>query len=255
MKKRNLFTGIATFIIGIILVAAILGISTLVFSKSSRFSWGQKSVEGQASVYLLNDRGEVDGLLLSTGDQLRFGPQAGSAVTSQIKIGDQLVATGYVGSGTAYGREMRVTQLGANGQIITIADVPKPPRREPKDREPKGPRPPHKRGGDEADAPKPPADINRGEEATAKPEAEIFKASGTVGKFLVNKDGYVDGMILSSGEQVRFGPKNGKTIVAAKTDDSTQVSVEGAGIRNQFGTVIRPTSITVGTQTITMDRR
>jgi hypothetical protein len=86
------------------------------------------------------------------------------------------------------------------------------------------------------------------------PAPEIVRATGTIKTHLVNHHGDVDGMILSSGEQVRFSPKVGKLVVAAEQGADTQVSVEGVGGRNERGTVIRPALITVGHQTIALGR-
>jgi hypothetical protein len=80
--------------------------------------------------------------------------------------------------------------------------------------------------------------------------AEVFKATGTIRTHLVNGRGDVDGLILSSGEQVRFSPKIGSLIVTAEQGAGTQVTIEGRGVRNERGTVINPAQITVGNQTI-----
>jgi hypothetical protein len=108
-RTRNLFIGVATFIASLVIVGVIWGFSTM-----------QKTVIGQVTSYLLSPNGEVEGLMLSTGDQVRFGPQTGVAVVSQIKIGDQVSVTGHIGSKSVYGREMYATQLSANGQTITV---------------------------------------------------------------------------------------------------------------------------------------
>ncbi len=83
---------------------------------------------------------------------------------------------------------------------------------------------------------------------------ETFKAAGTIRTYLVDGHGDVDGVILSSGEQVRFSPRVGALVLAAEQGATTQVSVEGNGVRNERGIVIRPTQITVGSQTIVLGR-
>jgi hypothetical protein len=89
----------------------------------------------------------------------------------------------------------------------------------------------------------------------ARPIApEVFKAAGTIRTHLVNGHGDVDGLILSNGEQVRFSPEVGELVTAAEQGASTQVSIEGNGVRNERGTVIRPTQITVGNQIIALGR-
>jgi hypothetical protein len=251
------------------------------------------SIKSQVTAYLLDDRGEVNGLLLASGDQLHFSPQTGAVVGSQIKVGDEVTATGHAGSKSSYGREVRVEQISANGRTIVEAEAgpPRPhePRdkRGPRDREDRagGPGPrevPEARAQDGAQPPPvakpvgaeatptettraPANDPNAKQTANTQQAAplpapspasspEIFKAAGTISTHLVNGHGDVDGIILSSGEQVRFSPKVGKLIVSAEQGATTQVSVEGNGVRNERGTVIRPTQITVGNQTIALGR-
>jgi hypothetical protein len=61
-------------------------------------------------------------------------------------------------------------------------------------------------------------------------------------------------LILASGEQILLSPRVGQLIVAAEQSGNTELSVEGTGVRNERGVVNRPTSITVGNQTITLRR-
>ena len=252
-SKRNLLVGISTFIIGLTTFAAIWGMP--------KFLKPSATIKSQVAGYLLDDRGAVNGLLLTSGDQLRFSPQTGAAVASQIKVGDEVTATGHAGATSIYGREVRVEQISANGRtIVEAGNGPKHPQ-EPRDRrEPKS-------HGD------PPASSDTPAQAEAKTETkvaldgdadalktgnaqpappEVFTATGTIKTHLVNNHGDVDGMILSSGEQVRFSPKVGQLVVAAEQGADTQVSVEGTGLRGQSGTVIRPALITVGNQIIAL---
>ncbi len=270
-SKRNLLVAMATFVIGVGACAAIWGVPG--------FMRRSTSVNSQVTAYLLDDRGEVNGLLLASGDQLHFSKQTGAIVTAQIKIGDELTASGHAGSKSSYGREVRVYKISANGHTIVEAEAgPKRPHgphdeRGPRDRERRSdrPGPPESRfQGSESPvgATAPPLEPNRaaGSDSQVAPAAnpgplaaspampEVFKATGTIRTHLVNGHGNVDGLVLSSGEQVRFSPKVGELIVAAEQGNTTQVSVEGNGVRNDHGTVIRPTQITVGNQTIALGR-
>lgn len=267
-RKRNLLIALATLIVIAGACAAIWGVP--------KFMHRSTTITSQATTYLLDDRGEVNGLLLASGDQLRFSPQTGAIVAAQIKIGDQVTATGHAGSKTTYGREVRVEKISGNGQTILEAEVGPPHPRGPKDKP--GPRAREDREdredrvertnnapgpSDAQPATKGPNNTVTNElnsDAAAKaipapsPALEIFKASGTIGTHLVNGHGDVDGIILSGAEQVRFSPKVGKLILAAEQGATTQVSVEGEGVRNQRGIVIRPAQITVGNQTIVVKR-
>lgn len=275
-SKRNLLVGIAIIAIGVGACAAIWG--------ARRFMRRSTSIKSQVTAYLLDDRGDVNGLLLASGDQIHFSPQTGAVVASQIKVGDEVTANGHPGTQSSYGREVRVEQISANGRTIVEAEAG-PPRldgphdkRGPRDREDR-PGPPDARAQREG----PPATIGTPAKPTEPNQAsasdpnvkqtgnaapttlpsptpspamspEAFKATGTIRTHLVNGHGDVDGMILSSGEQVRFSPRVGQLIVAAEQGATTQVSVEGNGVRNEHGTVIRPMQITVGNQTIALGR-
>lgn len=271
-SKRNMLVGIATLVIGIGACAAIWGVP--------KFLKRSTSIKSQVTAYLLDDRGAVNGLLLASGDQLHFSPQTGAIVASQIKVGDEVTASGHAGSQSSYGREVRVEQISANGRTIVEAKAGRPRKHEPGDK--RGP----KDRGDGEGRPSPPdapaavgtevgagaatIEPNRapGNDPNAKqtenalpapapspaPTPEIFKATGTIRTHLVNGRGDVDGLILSSGEQVRFSPKVGGLVVAAEQGATTQVSVEGTGVRNEQGIVIRPAQITVGNQTIALRR-
>jgi hypothetical protein len=255
-SKRNLLVGVLTFIIGIGTFAAIWGMP--------KFLKPSTTTKSQVTAYLLDERGAVNGLLLASGDQLHFSPQTGEAVATQIKVGDEVTATGHAGSKSNYGREVRVEQISANGRtIIEAKSGPKHPH-EPRDRhEPKGhgerPAPPDAPAQAEV---KTETDAAPGSDAADAPQTEnaqpampeTFKATGTIKAHLVNGHGDVDGLILSSGEQMRFSPKVGKLIVAAEQAADTQVSVEGTRVSNERGTVMRPTLITVGNQTIALER-
>lgn len=255
-SKRNLLVGISTFIIGITTFAAIWGMP--------KFLKPSATTKSQVAAYLLDERGAVGGLLLANGDQLRFSPQTGEAVASLIKVGDEVTATGHAGSKSIYGREVRVERISANGRTIVEAGNGPKHSHQPRDRrEPKS----HRDRPASSDAPtqaeaKTETNVALGGDAdalktgNAQPaQPEVFKATGTIKTHLVNNHGDVDGMILSSGEQVRFSPKVGQLVVAAEQGADTQVSVEGTGVRGQSGTVIRPALITIGNQTTIALRR
>ena len=247
-SKRNLLVGISTLILGISTSAVIWGVP--------KFLKRNTSVKGQVTAFVLDDRGHVNGLLLTGNDQLHFSPETGVAVTAQIKVGDEITATGHAGAQSSYGREVRIEQISVNGRTITEikAGPPHGPRDHhgPKERSELESRPAPPEGvpvqptsGLAVDA------LSTSTPAPAAPE--VFKATGSVQTHLVNGHGEVDGLILSSGEQVRFSPKVGQLIVAAE-QSGNQISVEGTGVRTERGTVISPTTITVGTQTITLSR-
>lgn len=284
-RKRYVLVAVATLIIGLVAVAAVVGVKT--------FRGRSATVTSEVKVYLLDDQGGVNGLLLASGDQLQFSPQMGQAVQAQVKLGDTVTATGHAGKGSSYGREFRVEQIAFNGHTIVEAEHgpgpgrdrgPRGDHRGPKGRDdregPGGPQGPHRtEGRDDRTEQTTPAD-GQGP-AMTKPEASPnaspatapatgtstttvatvpppapnqIKASSAIWVHLVNGRGDVDGLILTSGEQLRFSPRVGELIVAAETGAGTSISVEGAGVKNERGTVIRPAQLTVGNQTIALGR-
>src|SRR6185503_1678175 len=119
--KRRIFPALA-FVLIVGTAIAIWGLP--------RFVHKTTSVKGQVTSFLLDDRGVVNGLLLSTGDQINFRPETGEIVSSQVKIGDEITATGHAGTQTSYGREFHSEQLAINGQtIIEVHSGPGPKRK------------------------------------------------------------------------------------------------------------------------------
>ena len=252
-RKRNLLVSVVIFVIGIGAFAAIWG--------AHSFFARRATVKSQVTGYLLDDRGAVNGLLLASGDQLHFSPQTGEAVASQIKVGDEVTATGRAGQQSTYGREVRVVQISANGHSIVESGRERSESHASGDR--RGPRRPGERSappdaraqGEAKTEPNaaPVNDVNTKQSVYAPLAApETFKATGTIRTHLVNGQGHVDGLILSSGEQVRFSSKMGRLIVAAEQGAGSQVTIDGKGVHNERGTVISPAQITVGNQTIAL---
>jgi hypothetical protein len=76
---------------------------------------------------------------------------------------------------------------------------------------------------------------------------------GTVAHVNVSDHGDVDGLILGSGEQLKFPPPNGATIVMVLGQQpGATVQASGYGTRNAFMTVLDANAITVGSQTIAL---
>jgi hypothetical protein len=207
-----------------------------------RFLKHTVSIKSQVTAYLLDEGGNVNGLLLASGDQLHFRPETGATIVQRIGIGDEVTVIGHAGKQSNYGREIRVQQISARGQTI-MEIAPAPPRSH-------GPGS-HHGPGDRRDQESQPGTRVTPEMPATQP-TEILKVKATARAHLVNGHGDVDGLILASGEQVRFGPRVGSLVVAAEQGGNTEINVEGQSVRNEWGVVIRPTSITVGNQTITL---
>jgi hypothetical protein len=181
------------------------------------------SVAGQVQQYLLTPHGDVDGLLLADGTVVKFPPHLGVTLASTVRPGDSVSAVGFLGPATGYGRAMKAIAItnAATGQ--TVVDQPPAGR----------PLPPDRRGL--ARAP--------------------FTVIGPVARFLVNPKGDVDGLVLTTGEQVKFKPHSGALVVTLLGPAGGSIGATGYGTRNAFGTALEAESITVGSQTISLRGR
>jgi hypothetical protein len=76
---------------------------------------------------------------------------------------------------------------------------------------------------------------------------------GTVAHLNVNDHDDVDGLILSTGEQVKVRPHNGATVVMRLGQQpGATVQASGYGTRNAFGKVVDTDTLMVGDQTIAL---
>jgi hypothetical protein len=208
------------------------------------------TIKSQVTTYLLDEKGNVNGLLLASGDQLHFRSETGATVVQRIPIGSEVTVVGHAGNQTNLGREIKVQQITANGH--TIQETKAPPSH------PKGPKKHH--GPKDRQEPDSRTDTDASVTSAAQsPDgqvtqqaAEILKVTGTVKTHLVNGHGDVDGVIFWTGEQVRLSPKVGKLLVAAEQAGNWEITIEGRAVRTERGIVIRPGSVTAGNQTITL---
>ena len=207
-----------------------------------RFLKHSVSIKSQVTAFLLDEDGNVNGLLLASGDQLHFRTETGATIVQRIAVGDEVTVVGHAGKQSNYGRKIRVEQISARGQtILEIASGPPRPHGPDK----------HHGPNDRRDQESQPAPRVT-EDMPATQPTEILKVTATARTHLVNGHGDVDGLLLASGEQVRFGPRVGSLVVVAEQGGNTELNVEGQIVRSEWGVVIRPTSITMGNQTITL---
>lgn len=252
LKSRNLVIGIITLIIGVV---AVVGIARV-------WAFQSTTVSGNIVSFVMNPEGKIDGAILDTGDQIKFGAQTGALVAAQTKIGDALSATGHAGSKGGYGRELRAESLQIGDQTVTVVNA-KPGDRDGKPRPPKGERPRPPRDGkpeprDEQmnERPAPPDAPNAENQPEAKlppaPEKETAKTTSNVKFVLVGGKGEARGLILADGTQIDL-PKETKDAGIAFSE-ATAISVEGEASKGQFGTFIRPTTLTIDNQTFSFNR-
>src|SRR6266566_8509335 len=165
------------------------------------------TVSGSVQQYLLTPHGEVEGLLLTDGTIVRFPPHLSAALTSTVKAGDAVTVAGFLMAATAEERAVKALTITNTATGQTVTDQPPAGR----------PMPPELRG------------------LTLTP----LTVRGTVAHLIVNDHGDVDGFILSTGEEVKFRPHNGTTVVMLLGQQpGATVHASGYGTRNAFGTVV-----------------
>ena len=177
------------------------------------------TVTGTVQQYLLSPHGEPDGLLLSDGTAIKFPPHLGVAVASHVKAGDPVEVIGFLGVQAPQGRAVKALSIKNTKTGQTLLDQP----------------PTH---------PKPPKHDETNEALTV---------SGTVTRVLVNQHGEADGLILSSGEQVKFRPHQSQRVQDFLKDSRAAVTVSGVGTKNAFGTVIRAKTMRLDGTTLELD--
>lgn len=176
------------------------------------------SLHGTVQQYLLTPHGEVNGVLLEDGTVVKFPPHLGASLAEIARPGDAVAVVGIVGPATPYGRAIKAFTITNTKTGQSLVD--RPPSTKPL--------PPDRRG------------LIR----------QPLSVRGSAARLLVNHKGDVDGLILSSGEQVRFSPHNGAIVAEMLDQEPKTVMATGYGARNDYGTVVEAQSINIAGQTV-----
>jgi hypothetical protein len=170
---------------------------------------------------LLTPVGDVEGVELQDGTDVRFPPHMGAALTAIVKPGDRVNVIGFVAPATAYGRAVKaltITNVATSQYVVDQPPTAPPP-------------PPWLRGANMRE----------------------MTASGRLDHYILNDRGDIDGLILNDGCEVKFAPPVGPTVAMALTQQpSAMIQASGYGTTNGFGTVVDAMtgSLTVGSQSI-----
>ncbi len=248
LNGKNIAIGIITLALGVFIA---VGIGKV---------WARQTttVSGNVAAFVLNPEGKIDGAILDTGDQVKFGAQTGEIVAANVAVGGALSATGNAGTKSDYGREIHAQTLQIGDQTITVIGGKGP--KGGKDDKGKRPHPPKKGERPEPkDAPEmrngemPPAPLaENGEAAPAPPVKETVKVASNVKFVIVGGRGEARGLILADGTQVNL-PK--EVADAGLTfDTATSVAVEGEVSKGNFGSFVKPNAITINNQTFSFNR-
>ena len=164
--------------------------------------------DGVVDRYLLNPRGDVNGLLLQDGSQMHVTLRAAEDLTKSIQPGDHV---------RVHGRRASDSPLVKPDVIINVTDgrsftVPY-----------------------RLDLPIPPSED--------RPTVNEMKAAGTIQVLLYDHlKGVVNGAILSDGTQVRLPPDVGEHFHASLLPNM-DVEVRGYGTKTSYGSVLEAIAI------------
>jgi hypothetical protein len=164
--------------------------------------------DGIVDRYLLNPRGDVNGLLLRDGSQMHVTLRAGEDLTKTIQPGDRVRVHGRRVADSPLVRADVIINV-SDGKSFTVPyrlDLPMPPREE-------------------------------------RPTVNEMQAAGTIEVLLYDPSkGVVNGALLSDGTQVRLPPDVGEQFRASLQADM-DVEVRGYGTATPFGSALEAIAI------------
>jgi stage V sporulation protein SpoVS len=181
------------------------------------------SITGTVKQYLLTPVGDVEGLELQGGTDVRFPPHMGAALAAIVKPRDRVDVLGFVTAPTAYGRAVKaltITNIATHQSVVDQPPAAPPP-------------PPWLRGV----------------------SMRQMTLSGTLEHYILNDRGDIDGLILNNGYEVKFAPPVAMAAaIALAQQPSATIQASGYGTTNGFGTVVDAMtgSLIVGSQSIAL---
>ena len=166
---------------------------------------GTEQIAGTVSMYLLNPRGEVDGLLLADGTQVKFPPHMSADLTRTVRPGDRITAQGVREASPVF-TAFTITNA-TNGQSVNEVRPTQPP-------------PPDLRG------------VN----------LTPMQADGKIKALLHAPRGGIQGAVLDNGTIVRIAPHASEQFMSI-FQTGAAISARGYGTQNEFGRCFQPTEI------------
>jgi len=174
---------------------------------------GTEQIAGTVNIYLLNPRGEVDGLLLTDGTQVKFPPHMSTDLTSWVRPSESITAQGVREVASVF---TAFTITNANGQSLNEARPIRPP---------------------------PPSDLRSVNLAP-------MQAEGKIRIVLHAPRGEVAGAVLEEGTIVRIAP-HVSAQVSALFQQGAAIFAKGYGTQNEFGRALEATEIGANGQALT----
>lgn len=194
-----------------------------------------REVTGKVASYTTAQRGEMDGLVLDTGNRIHFPPHVGATLLPLIQKGDELRVIGTLAD-RPEGKVIEATSITnvARGRTVNVASVSPPPP----------PREVATTGGVRPPGQKQPTTTLTGAELTTK--------QGKVQGYTTAPTGDMDGVLLDSGARVHFPPQAGKAVLPLVQQGAT-IRVIGWELTGPEGSFVEATKIIATPSNQTVD--
>ena len=176
------------------------------------------AMQGKIAQYSLTPRGDVDGLILADGTEVRVPPHLGMQLVQAVKPGDAVTIRGLRARNLPLVQAMQVSN-DASGASVTDAGPGGPGG-------PSGPRGP---GSSDARGP-------------GAPDQATLTAQGRIKAALHGRQGEVNGALLEDGTIIRMPPPEAQRLAAQIAPGAT-VYVQGGGYAGPLGRVIAARAI------------
>jgi hypothetical protein len=169
------------------------------------------ATRGEFERLTLTARGDVDGLILKDGTEVKTSPDLAAQIAQALKAGDRLTIHGLRAAAVPLVRAVSITTEATHRTFVETAGMG-----------PTDAPPPH------AVRPPPGTPPARG------PSSEI---AGRVRMTLHGPQGEINGVLLENGTMLRFPPDQ-KGLLASAVQPRQPVVAEGVSLTNAFGTVV-----------------
>ncbi len=213
MKTRNI-------LLAATLAAVSLGaVGVAVAQSAATYDPAQlPAIKGKVAQYSLTPRGDVDGLILADGTEVRMPPHLGAQLAQAVKPGDAVTIRGLRARNLPLVQAMQVSN-DAGGASVTDT----------------GP-------GDGPRIPRGPGSPGSGPRGPGAPDQPALTAQGRVKATLHGPRGDVNGALLEDGTIIRMPPPEAQRLAAQIAPGAT-VYVQGAGYAGPLGRVIAARAI------------
>lgn len=217
----------------IVIVLALGILSSHFASAKSNTASNSLDKTGVVQRYLLNPEGDVEGLLLEDGTQIGFPPHLSTELTAIIAPKDKVEIKGFRENAKVFKAES-IKNLKTAKVVVDVPAEPPVGRPDEEVRPLPPPPPPHHH----PEGPK--GDLG----GPGRPHEGLqqLTAEGTIQSQLFGRRGEVNGVVLSDGTIVRFGPRvlNESQV---KVDIGQTIRVSGFGTKNERGQALEATEL------------